>query len=560
MPGYSREQIYAAMREADKAGDAAAVKLLSQQLNAPQGGVQYVDAGGSDGLNIVPSDEPAPAGKPTSFGQGLAEGIAPAQRNLGAVVDHLNPFMAAAQWVGGKIGHPVPTSGDVYAANQRAFAASPNQGSTAGKIAGGVAATLPLLALPGGVIGQGAASGALLSEADNPTGFAEDALLGAAFGKGGDVLGKGVGGLIGGRNVSDAARLLHNEGVSLTPGQLGGANSVRQFVEDKVLGSIPGLNAIPDAAATRGTNTLRGAVANRVLRPIGESLPKGTHVDNAAMSHIQQLVYDQYDNAAGALSLQLDPEMATGMADIVKNAPRLVGKEGADQIRANVAHIVDMTHSNTITGQPLKDTLNQIRSVASGSRGELRTQLWNLHDELAHAMERQNPPDLSADFSKARLSVSLLKRMEDAASRAGVTNGEFGPTQLLQAAKKTGFGTTKANVANGQAPFMDIANAAAEVMRNKTANSGTVPRGLAMKALASGGAPIAAMGLSHPIPAALGASQMLGYIPGIAEILQKMSLNRGPALQQAGRAIDRTAPFVGLGAANYGLGLLGTGR
>lgn len=61
------------------------------------------------------------------------------------------------------------------------------------QMAGGIFGTLPTMALPGGVLAQGAASGALLSEDPrNPRGVARDAFIGAAAGKIGEQVGKRV--------------------------------------------------------------------------------------------------------------------------------------------------------------------------------------------------------------------------------------------------------------------------------------------------------------------------------------------------------------------------------
>jgi len=529
----TEQQLLTALRAADAAGNHDDAQRIAGMIQAQR-------------------SQPAQP-KPTSFWQGVKEGIFPAVNNAQTALEFINPASAIPRLIMGGGGRNART-----AQADRSFAAAPTRGSTAGKIVGGIAGTIPTMALPGmsgaGLIPrilsqgatQGAASGAMLSSARNVQGVARDAAIGAGLGKGGELVAKGVGAMIGGRNVSPNVRLLAREGITMTPGQLGGKNSVRQFVEDKVLGSIPGISNIPDAAAARGTNDLRRAVANRVLKPIGDSVEKGTPIDTAMIGQLQDKVYGNLENAAGNLQLQLDPDLALGMSNIVQNAPRMVGDEGAKQIQANVEHIVKMTNSQPITGQVLRDTLGEIRSTASGAQGELRSQLWSLHDELANALERQNAPEASAAFTNAREAATLMKRMESAASKS--TNGEFGPTQLLQAARQRGFGTTTGNIANGDARLMDLANAAADVMRNKTANSGTVPRALAMKALAGEGSlGLGAIGLGalgHPLPAAAIGTSMLGYVPGIAEILQRMALDRPQVLQQIGRGVERASPLV----------------
>ena len=62
-----------------------------------------------------------------------------------------------------------------------------------GEFAGNVAGTLPVMAIPGGIMAQGAASGALLSDKRTMGGVAQDAVIGAVAGKVADKAVKGVG-------------------------------------------------------------------------------------------------------------------------------------------------------------------------------------------------------------------------------------------------------------------------------------------------------------------------------------------------------------------------------
>ena len=516
---------------------------IKYRVTAPEGASQAEVM-----ARVQAQHQQAQQNRPTSFWHGVNDSIHTASSNLGALLEKVNPVEWALDAAGNALGHHFPTQAELDAKYRQREARSPTRPSTAGKIVGGVLATVPTMLIPGeGLVGaglQGAASGALLTDKRDPASIAKNTALGAAGGMFGNRLAKGVGALVGGKNVSQNARLLANEGITLTPGQLGGKGSIANTIEDKILGSLPVLDAIPASAARRAENDLRVAVANRVLKPIGETVTKGTPINNSAIAGIQDKVYSNLDNAAGNLNLSLDPELALGMSKVVSDAPRLVGDEGTKQIQANVSNIAQRLTQGDMSGQPLRDTLNELRGTASGAQGELRNQLWNLHDTVAEALARQNPPDASQAFNSARESATLLKRMEDAASRGGITDGEFGPTQLLQAAKRRGYGTTTSNIASGDARLLDLANAAGDVMRNKTANSGTPGRLLAATGLLGGGT--ASLAHVNPLAAAAVGSQLLGYIPGVAEVLQKAALNRPPAMQAIGRSIENAAPYVGM--------------
>lgn len=489
------------------------------------------------------------ASKPTSFWSGVGDEIRHVAHNVDAAVTNINPFDRLMHAVAPNTRFdPDYTRPRINANEQRRVNARPDQGSTAGKIAGGVLATIPAMFVPGGPLAEGAVMGAMQTDSHTAGGALRDAVMGAGFGKAGQVVGRAASRVIGGSPASKAVRLLHNEGITLTPGQRAGPKSVKQFVEDKVLGSLPGFNAIPDSAAARGANDLRVAVANRVLKPIGGKLPAKTPINSSAMGGINQKVYNAYDTAAGRLSLAHDADSVLGIDKIVRDAPAKMLPDEAILVANKAKSIGTVLTHGPVTGDTLRAMLGDIRETASGAKGPLGKSLWKMHDEFSDALQRQNPANLTADFIKARESVSLLKRMENAASRAGVVDAGFGPTHLKMAAEKRGFGTNDANVADKTAPLMDIASAAAEVMRNKTANSGTIPRGMAMKAIgtvgASGGAAGALTGI-NPLAAGFVGSQLLGYIPGVAEILQKAALNRAPGFQKAGKAVEKVASPLG---------------
>jgi len=479
------------------------------------------------------------AHKPTSFWQGVGEEATRIAQRGSDFLDRLNPINYAADAALKAVGldqNKVKTAN--RAALAQKFAASPYRGSEAGKTVGQIAATLPTMLLPGGPVVQGIASGALASHSNKPLGIAKDAAIGGALGKAGQVATSGLARVVGGKVVPKNVRLLADEGVTMTPGMRAGQGSLRNWVEDKVLGTVAPV--IPNTATARAFNDLRGAVANRVLKPIGESVPKGTPIDREFMGQIQDRVYGALDDAAGNLSLQVDPALAASFAATKRSAPRLVGAEAAKQVTANADHLAARAQQ-PISGQQLRDTLSELRGIASKSEGALKDQLWGLHDDVVDALARQNSGEAVQTFNNARESATLLARMNDAAAK--VDNGEFGPTQLLQAARRRGFGTSTANVASGEARLMDLADAAADVMRNKTANSGTIPRGLAVGALAGGG-PVA-LGTINPVAGALAGSQLFGYVPGLAEVLQNAALNRPQVLRSAGSALDNAAPYVG---------------
>lgn len=139
--------------------------------------------------------------KPTSFWQGVAEGIVPAADNAGRLMEATPPLDLALRGAGfmqdvAQGRSPTFDRRSPRAAIKRevdkAFARSPNRGSTAGKIVGGIIGTLPTAALPGGPLVQGAAAGGLLNEDGTPLGIFRDMATGLVGGYLGDKFGRYV--------------------------------------------------------------------------------------------------------------------------------------------------------------------------------------------------------------------------------------------------------------------------------------------------------------------------------------------------------------------------------
>lgn len=578
-------QLIEAIRRADKAGDAQSVRALGaalkQMQSAPKGpdyskltgdqargayqqGRQRVqemtrNLDAKSRSQAIQNYERSPAAtalrqrmNDTSPVMGLLGGAVKPLDNAATWASKIPVIGPAVDRLGQAIG--MPSTAQAVAANNRARQTNTRKGA---QVVGNTIGTAPTIALPGGAVAQGLLSGALLSE--RPTdaaSVARDAAIGGAFGKLGEVGGKVVGGLLGGKNVSNNVRLLADEGITLTPGQRGGRFA--NFVEDKFLGSIPLVSDVTTAARNRGANDLRVAAANRVLAPIGTKVERGTPINNEAIAKIQDLAETAYDNAIGDLGIQLDEALARNLDDVVVGAEREVGDAGAQQLAAYASHLKQRL-AQGLSGEALKREIQSLRGVASETMKRdslLGGRMWGLHNAVDDALTRQGGSAAPA-YRNARETMSLLQRFNDAAARPGVTNGEFGPTQLLQAAKRRGYGTTTANIASGEAKMLDLANAAADVMRNTTANSGTVPRAIATGGLLGGGYGLGT-GVIDPVTTGLATgAALMPYIPGVDRALQAAALNRPELARQIADPILRNSRYLGpLGVAT-GLALSG---
>lgn len=525
-------ELIEAIRQAGRAKDGKAVQVLGRELER---------------VRAQPK-----AAKPKSFWQGVSEGVTHGASNALDYMGNL-PLVGDGLKVANAVVGAVTGDKSVADAGRRVMketsAKSKYRGSTAGKLVGEVAATGPTGFIRNPLL-AGAVSGGMLAE--NPKAGAKllrDVAIGGVAGKAGDMIGRGVGRVIGGKVVPKNVRLLADEGVTMTPGQRGG--KLANFIEDKVLGSIPLVSDIPAAARARGANDLRVAAANRVLAPIGAKVKPGTHINNEAIGAIQDLANNAYDDAIAPLAMQLDDALSSNLDNAIAGADREVGAEGAQQLAAYAQHLKDRL-AQGLSGEPLKREIQSLRKVASGAARKdplLAERFWALHGALDDSLSSQAGSGLADDFIKARETQALLQRFNDAASRPGVTNGEFGATHLKQAASRRGFGTNTANLASGEARLFDLANAGADVLRNTTANSGTIPRALATGGLAGGSYGLAT-GAIDPVTSSLTLGALLGgYIPGVDRVLQKAALDRPQAMRTLGEWIAQNAPYLGAPAA-----------
>lgn len=133
--------------------------------------------------------------------------------------------------------------------------------------AGNVVGTAPVTMIPGGAAVQGAAAGALLSNADSPTGVAYDAAKGAIAGKAGQMFGEKV--------IAPAARAVANTPVGRRIGQ--------------AVGSLFGGSDVPAMALTPADNSAVPVIGPALAR---NAQKIGANLDQAAQYGLPYVLAD----------------------------------------------------------------------------------------------------------------------------------------------------------------------------------------------------------------------------------------------------------------------------
>jgi hypothetical protein len=518
-------------------------------VNAPEGASkdQAIAIARKHIATIQPKDERGPLRKVDDFVRGVADAA-----TLG-YSDEIAAKLGSLTGLGGEK--------DNYEGNLQRQRQRDSQGGgqrLAGQIAGAVALPTSKLTAAKGLKGvgasaaegaaYGAAYGSGSAEGDRVQGAKSGAIMGAGGGAAGRVAGNAAARAMRGRQVSPAVRQLHNEGVVMTPGQRGGP--VKRALEEGVLGSLPLVKSIPQAAKRRGVEQMNVAAYNRALKPLDAKLPMSTQPGKDAIAMVGDTIFSAYDDAASRLALGMDKPLDTAVTAIRSRATAAAGPN-AKQLGAIIDETLEPLRAGPLTGSAVRDLLQDLRGEASGfmtsavkSEQRVGKQLWQLHDQLEATLVRQNKSDVLTPFKKAREAVNLFKRVESAAAKS--PDGVFNPQQFRTAVTKRGYGTTVGKVARGDAPMQDLADAAKQVLPNTLQNSGTPER---MAGLAALGGPGAVGAFVDPTMGLASGAALGAYAPGLDRILQNLALNRPDMFRRGGNALSAASPALGTAGA-----------
>lgn len=480
------------------------------------------------GLGAQPSREQA-APQPISVGERVAYGagdiargatqylaetnrlLPPEQTSVGRILRR-NPNLRAVMERGAETA-PFPTAEgarpalrELEEAYQARRAASGDTGFDWARMAGGmIPAAVATAAFPapvtlGGAAVQGGAlsavQGALapaIGEPDMPErqrGALSGALFGGLGGAGGYALGRAIA-----PRIDPNVRTLRDADVELTfPQAFGGA---LRTAEER-LANVPFIGGPIRAAQQRGVDSFNTSVANRVLAPLGATVPDDVKVGRDLVEHVTNTVGNAYKEIARDVTpFGLDQAFATKIADVANRF--LTGdarKEFADTLRRAVLSRIQNV-GNRIDGDTYFDitqTLGQRAREYLGSsvveERELGRAFAGMRDAFDDLLTRTNP-DLTGQVSAARQAYRSLVPMQAAAGAA--EGGVFTPAQFASAVRGADTSARRAAFARGRANMQDLADAAELVMGPAPGAAGAVDRlavGALSGAAATGGLPI----------------------------------------------------------------------
>lgn len=423
----------------------------------------------------------------------------------------------------------------------------------------------------------GAVSGAN-ADPSNPAG----ALLGAASGLGGGMLGRGLTRAAGRftRGVAGQdVRALADRGIPLTVGQAVGDSGTVGAAVKGIEDRLTGAPVIGDLVKTRRLEGIRGmntAAFNEGLAPIGEQIG-GSAVGEPAVDMALDATGRGFNRALAGVNLRPDPQFASGIQAAAARgaATPTYGPDFQAIIQDEVSPIVG--GSAAMNGQQFQDvkrTLGgygtQYDQIARGTAQVPPTPMArrvsgafnDMEGELDALVGRQAPDVLPA-YNAANGAYRNVKVLQDAVNRArnGTRVGEpglFAGSQLVDAAaanaKKYGnsAGTTRQ-------PFYDLSRAAQRVLPSSVPDSGTAGR-LALLALPGvlGGAGVTTgyatgdAGEGAQTGAALGALLAAGGTRTGQRALTSLLLDRPDVVRRAGVGLINRSRYGGIFGAAMG--------
>lgn len=357
-------------------------------------------------------------------------------------------------------------------------------------------------------------------------------------------------------NVNSDVKLLMNEGITPTPGQITGGWF--KDLEDKFT-SIPGLGDAIKSAKLRAMQDLDRAAINRSLAPIGEALGKNTPVGREAIQEAGDKFDNAYDTLLPKMNWQADPQFVQGVTSVAQNAN--LAPDKAAQFAGFVKNqFSKIPASGAIPGPDYKNIESAFKQQASDYLNSpnpddraLGSALRQVQLQMRSALQRANPqyaPQLSAIDN----GYADFLRVQGAAAYQGSKGGVFGPTQLSASVKALDPSLRDKAFARGQARMQDLSDAAKSVLGSDVPDSGTAGRGLAAAGLLSlvgGGGEMAHLPMSYIAPAiATGTGGMAAYSRPGQSMLATL-LARRPAIAAPIASGVRTAtPFATTGLAS----------
>lgn len=408
---------------------------------------------------------------------------------------------------------------------------------------------------------QGAVQGALtpiettqdMSYGDMLTEKAKQAGFGAGAGA---VLGKGVQAVMS-PQVSQKLQMLKDMGMKyFTPGQLTSQIPIvgkgMQLFEQG-LTSLPFSGAVIRHGLDVSAQDFNRAMANQVLKPLNESVPKSVQAGNDMVDYVQNAVSDAYRGIENKIDFRnvVNPKtkqdtvgfLRDKFTDVAQDKPIDHQKIIFDELKSTL--LDGLERKGQLSGVEFRIAEKNLGAKANAYMKDPKTQdigiaLRQLQESLRNELTMQNPK-VGNELRAIHDAFKRYLRVERAAAYRGAQEGVFSPQQFQSATEAL---AGRRGAATGRGMMMPEAQAATDVLGKTMPSSGTADRLLtasqAAKMAGLGGAEVAA-GIAAPqvmVPLAL--TSMLYNRPAM-NVMTKLATERPQVMKQMAGPLSQMA-------------------
>lgn len=549
----SLEQLEAALRNADAAGDEQAARALAAEIVKTRGVKQELPptlralsnatAGAIRGAGSIGATLLTPLD--LALGNTKSLGNPERRKAMDAALASLGFDPSSLPFQAGKLGGEVAGTlgvGPALAGGARAAGAAPSvvqalntAGMTTGRAPVGMAAKAGDLALRSGAAG---AVGVGAAGAVNP----EDALMGGAIGaatpgavKAAGELGRGVGAMM--RPDADRVALAQKamaEGIPVSLGDVSGnamVKGARSFLDD-----VPLIGRIGNKSSDRVQEGFNRAISKR----IGEDAPK---VTEALMDKAKGRIGGELDRIWSSNPLQIDGKLVADLSKIRSDAATKLNPEQAAQVERQIQTLLGKATGTDIDGAFANNWQSELRMIADSEKGLHKKLLSDLRGSVISAFNRSVSPQDAAALKQAREQYKAFKTIQplaqkSAAGTAGRAEGDI-PAALLPEAVRQSYGDV------GRSPFADLTQIGSQFVADRVSRTGGSARAMLQNsalgtslALGSWHSPLAPL---IGVPLATGLEAALSSPTLARGLLSSGSAQLPPGLLQSGY---RVAPLL----------------
>lgn len=415
------------------------------------------------------------AGQRKKAGEMALEGTGPLDRfMIGAGAQITDIGRGVGQWLG-KVSHE-----DVQEARERDAPISETGAGMAGRFAGGVAATLPALAVPGantiaGSAAVGAGLGALSPRASSDEAI-YNTVMGGLFGGGGALAGKALGRVVSpirSRLTPEAERLAAGaraEGIPLDLAQRTGSKPLQTW--NSVAEYLPS-TASREAAKRQAQ---QGAFTSAALRRAGVV---GDSAEPAVLAGRSGELGRQLDRIYSRTKMPVHGGLAFDLRKIATDAEKKLGAQNATAIRSYVESLIDETAQLSpkafkLPGPRVQSYRQELRQFARGGGNDAL--FWGkLRDRLTNEFKQALKPKDARKYERINREFANLNIIEDAMGGGGVgpKMGQLAPAQLSRALTSD---VGKKAFARGYGDLNNLSRIGNVFVRDSSAQSPTAQR------------------------------------------------------------------------------------